>query len=133
MCPFTVFRHPTELDTGCGQVNSSQAVLRCEFPPHRPRSGHDHHRGKSVQQQGVDDTVRSSLSSEEAPSDEGVEEAPSQSEGESGEGFQDKYSSFDPLEEPLGAAVAGAAGANQGASEQYTPQVRDYSAAARGD
>ena len=47
LCPFTVFRHPTEADElvrAGGQVNSSQAVLRCEFPgvskSHSPRTGH---------------------------------------------------------------------------------------------
>ena len=115
-----MFRSPAEAGessaarAGCSQVNSSQAVLRCEYPGgpllsvapgsgiggHRPRSsggvGHEYqHLGRS---QGVAATVmsaasvimdetaakRSSLSSEEAASDEGVEEAPSQSEGESG-------------------------------------------------
>lgn len=106
MCPFTVFRHPSETETeanksGCGQVNSSQAVLRCEFPgvgTHRPRSGHDHHRPRTQSESQrstaaaaaaveAGQEVRSSLSSEEGPSDEGVDEAPSQSEGEGAEGL----------------------------------------------
>ena len=98
VCPFTVFRHPSEAETatikvGCGQVNSSQAVLRCEFPgvgAHRPRSGHDHRpRTQSESQRAAAEgaAVRSSLSSEEVPSDEGVDDAPSQSEGEGAEGL----------------------------------------------
>ena len=87
LCPFTVFRHPTEADElvrAGGQVNSSQAVLRCEFPgvskSHSPRTGH---RSRTQSEsQGPGGAVRSSLSSEEVPSDEGVEEAPSQSEEE---------------------------------------------------
>ena len=83
LCPFTVFKQPAETDSAAGragssQVNSSQAVLRCEYPGvagHRPRSG-----------QHQEEAARNSLSSEEIPSDEGLEaeEAPSQSEGESG-------------------------------------------------
>ena len=83
LCPFTVFKQPAETDSAAGragtsQVNSSQAVLRCEYPGvtgHRPRSG-----------QHQEETARNSLSSEEIPSDEGLEaeEAPSQSEGETG-------------------------------------------------
>ena len=82
LCPFTVFKQPAEADSAAGragssQVNSSQAVLRCEYPGvtgHRPRSGQQ------------EETARNSLSSEEIPSDEGLEaeEAPSQSEGEGG-------------------------------------------------
>ena len=82
LCPFTVFKQPAETDSAAGragtsQVNSSQAVLRCEYPGvtgHRPRSGQQ------------EETARNSLSSEEIPSDEGLEaeEAPSQSEGEGG-------------------------------------------------
>ena len=111
MCPFTVFRHPTEgvdelVRAGGGQVNSSQAVLRCEFPGkglHRPRSGHgDHHRSRtqseSQGQVASGGAVRSSLSSEEMPSDEGVEEAPSQSEEEGPEfGFKKSQASGGPL------------------------------------
>ena len=97
LCPFTVFKHPAEADSaagraGCSQVNSSQAVLRCEYPgvAVRPRSGHEH-RPRSQAEGGrvtaltaTEAAARSSLSSEEVPSDEGVEEAPSQSEGEGG-------------------------------------------------
>jgi len=113
LCPFTVFKHPAEADSaagraGCSQVNSSQAVLRCEYPGvagHRPRSGHEH-RPRSQAEGGRIATLaaseaaaRSSLSSEEVPSDEGMEEAPSQSEGEGGPdtasaAFPPKYSSF---------------------------------------
>ena len=44
LCPFTVFKQPAEADSAVGragtsQVNSSQAVLRCEYPGvARPRS-----------------------------------------------------------------------------------------------
>ena len=112
LCPFTVFKHPAEADSpagraGCSQVNSSQAVLRCEYPGVgvRPRSGHEH-RPRSQAEGGArvavlasEATARSSLSSEEVPSDEGVEEAPSQSEGEGGPEaglsfVPQKYSSF---------------------------------------
>merc|ERR1719186_1894739 len=111
LCPFAVFKHPAEAApagrAGCSQVNSSQAVLRCEYPgvtSHRPRSGHEH-RPRSQAEGGrlatlaSESAARSSLSSEEVPSDEGMEEAPSQSEGEGGpdsanSGFPPKYSSF---------------------------------------
>ena len=90
---------------GACPVNSSPAVLRCEFPTGvsgvhhtRPRSsGYSRSRthsenktaaGASGSGQHADDSigggaVRCSISSE---GDEGVEEAPSQSEGEQGEG-----------------------------------------------
>jgi hypothetical protein len=142
LCPFTVFRSPAEAGessaarAGCSQVNSSQAVLRCEFPGvgpllsvapgvgHHPPNHfhhHQHHRPRSSEQHrppvsglfarsaavggaaavvlaasaadlleenmSSSSAKRSSLSSEgEAVSDEGVEEAPSQSEGEGGGG-----------------------------------------------
>ena len=104
LCPFTVFKHPSDTEdgsgrAGCGQVNSSQAVLRCEFPgvgTHRPRSGHEHRPRTQSETLGRigEALVRSSLSSEEMPSDEGVEEAPSQSEGEGAEGGDDKFPEF---------------------------------------
>ena len=109
LCPFTVFKHPAEADSpagraGCSQVNSSQAVLRCEYPgvAVRPRSGHEHRPRSQADGGGrgplADTAARSSLSSEEVASDEGVEEAPSQSEGEgspeTGHVFGPKYSGF---------------------------------------
>jgi len=70
LCPFTVFRSPAEAGessaarAGCSQVNSSQAVLRCEFPGvgpllsvapgvgHHPPNHfhHHHHRPRSSEQ-----------------------------------------------------------------------------------
>ena len=110
LCPFTVFKQPAETDSAAGragtsQVNSSQAVLRCEYPGvagpgHRPRSG-----------QHQEEAARNSLSSEEIPSDEGLEaeEAPSQSEGESGNiGNQ----CADPCVDPCG---------NQANTEETSP------------
>jgi len=89
LCPFTVFKQPAEADSAVGragtsQVNSSQAVLRCEFPGtvvQRPRSVRDDS-GEGVRE--VNTLARNSLSSEElaSASDEGVEEA--QSDGEAG-------------------------------------------------
>ena len=116
LCPFTVFKHPAEADSaagraGCSQVNSSQAVLRCEYPgvavAHRPRSSHDP-RPRSGQATGGpgETAARSSLSSEELPSDEGVEEAPSQSEGEGGPEFPAQFpvSYSSPAAVPVGEA-----------------------------
>ena len=81
LCPFTVFKQPAEADSAVGragtsQVNSSQAVLRCEFPGtvvQRPRSVRDD-TGEGVRE--VNTLARNSLSSEElaSASDEGVEE-----------------------------------------------------------
>lgn len=116
LCPFTVFKHPAEADSaagraGCSQVNSSQAVLRCEYPgvPVRPRSGHEHRPRSQPDAAGrgaATEAARSSLSSEEVASDEGVEEAPSQSEGEGGpEGvlvFGPKYFTSEAAEAVVG-------------------------------
>ena len=88
LCPFTVFKQPaSEADSAAGragssQVNSSQAVLRCEFPGtvvQRPRSVRED-TGEGVRE--VNTLARNSLSSEElaSASDEGVEEV--QSDGE---------------------------------------------------
>ena len=138
LCPFTVFKHPAEADSaagraGCSQVNSSQAVLRCEYPgvAVRPRSTHEH-RPRSQADAGnraplPDTAARSSLSSEEVASDEGVEEAPSQSEGEgspeTGAVFGQKYSGF-----AVGGAdntLTGEAGDGQGARTAESSPERE--------
>jgi len=124
LCPFAVFKHPAEAApagrAGCSQVNSSQAVLRCEYPgvtSHRPRSGHEHRpRSQADQHPPAADkassglpsaavsTHRSSMSSEEVASDEGVEEAPSEGEGADGSAsmFSPKYSSVDNTSDTSG-------------------------------
>ena len=93
-----MFKQPAEADSAVGragtsQVNSSQAVLRCEYPGtvvQRPRSVRDE-AGEGVNM--VSTLARSSLSSEEreeTASDEGVEETQSQSEAEQEAGVSEK-------------------------------------------